>query len=309
VDRGGVDHALVEAVCALIDRHQIDILHSSEFRSNVIALLARRRRRVLLVATAHGWIANDLRGVVYRLADKAVLRMFDRVLLVSRAMRALVPRWWLPDSRTRVLQNALVLEQYGRGAAARGARDPHSMHFLNVGRLSIEKDQDALLRAFARVAARHPAARLTIAGKGPLEAALRALARSLGIEAKVDFPGYIADMTSLYAQADLVVQSSRTEGMPNVILEAAFLKVPILATDVGGTREVVEHGSSGWLIPPNSESELEQGMESFIARRAEFARMADAAHGKLVREFSFRARTDNLMRHYAELMAERGGRS
>jgi glycosyltransferase involved in cell wall biosynthesis len=221
-----------------------------------------------------------------------------------------VPRWWLTNRRVRVLHNALVLEQYGRGAAERGARNHgDGLHFLNVGRLSMEKDQDALLRAFARVAARHPQARLTIAGKGPLEGMLRELARSLGIESRVSFPGYIADMPTLYAQTDLVVQSSRTEGMPNVILEAAFLKVPILATDVGGTREVVEHQRSAWLIPPHSEQALEQGMETFIAQRAEFARMAEVAHQKLVREFSFRARTEMLTRHYHELLAERTTRS
>ncbi len=310
LDQGGVSAALLDRVSELLTRYSIDILHTSEFRSNVIALLCRRRRRGLrIVTTAHGWIANDLRGRVYRVADKLLLRLFDRVLLVSRAMRALVPRWWLPEKRVRVLVNALVLEQYGNGSAARGDRNQGSgLHFLNVGRLSIEKDQDALLRAFARVAARHPSARLTIAGKGPLEAPLRELAQSLGMEGRVSFTGYVADMPALYAQTDLVVQSSRTEGMPNVILEAAFLKVPILATDVGGTREVVDHARSGWLIPPHSESALEEGMERFIASRAEFARMADLAHEKLVREFSFRARTDRLTQLYTELIAEHESR-
>src|SRR5690606_24025207 len=96
-DRGGVDKELIAAIGRLIEELQIDVLQSSEFRSNVYALLtARRYPHVKLVATSHGWIANDLRGRIYRFLDKLLLPRFDRVIFVSHAMRRLVPRWWLP---------------------------------------------------------------------------------------------------------------------------------------------------------------------------------------------------------------------
>lgn len=307
-DRPGLDHRLVDDIVALIDRHRIDILHTSEFRSNVLSLLCRRRRKVLAVSTAHGWIANDLRGRIFRVADKTLLRSFDAVILVSHAMRKLVPRWWLPQARTHVLHNALVLESYGREILEsqrrpRAAGEP--LRFLNVGRLSPEKGQHLLLQAFAAAAAEHPHIELLFAGIGPLEESLRHAARELGIADKVVFLGYVADMPALYAKSDVVVQSSFTEGLPNVILEAAYLRMPIVATAVGGTAEVVEHERSAWLIEPRSLAQLTDGLKRFAADPAHFRRMADSAHGHILANFSFAARTEKLTVLYENLV---GGR-
>lgn len=304
-DRGGVGRELVERIVALMEQLQIDVLHTSEFRSNVLAILCRRRRPVKIVTTAHGWIANDLRGRIYRLADKFFMPRFDATILVSRAMRALVPRWWQPDSRTHVLPNALVLGSYGRDVLSQPrARsvDPRGAVLVNIGRLAPEKGQELLLRAMAALAPDYPLLRLKFAGIGPLEARLRELAAELAIADRVEFLGYIADMPRLYADVDLVVQSSFTEGMPNVILEAAYLRVPIVATAVGGTAEVVEHGRSAWLLPPHSLDALVQGIRQFLTRRADFVAMGDAAHDNVRRNFSFDVRTQNLVAIYQRLL-------
>ena len=303
-DQRGIAAELVDRIVELIDRLQIDVLHTSEFRSNVLALLVRRRRPIKLACTAHGWIANDLRGRVFRAADKFVLPRFDVVFLVSQATRSLVPRWWLPDRRVQVLPNALVLGVYGREIVEtpRPKRDTSAgATVLNVGRLSPEKGQDLLLRAIAALAPRYPKLKLQFAGIGPLEQELRTLAASLGIADRVEFLGYIDNMPKLYADIDLVVQSSFTEGMPNVILEAAYLRVPIVATAVGGTAEVVEHGKGAWLIPPHSLDALTSGIERYLRDPDGFARMGDAAHARVCAEFSFDVRTRKLMDVYERL--------
>lgn len=307
-DRPGLDKRLVGDILELIDRHRIDILHTSEFRSNVLSLLCRRRSNLITVSTAHGWIANDLRGRIFRVADKMVLRQFDAVILVSHAMRRLVPRWWLPQSRAHVLHNALVLESYGREilTAGRPQRDPNApVRLLNVGRLSPEKGQHLLLQAFATVLKEHPRTELVFAGIGPLEDSLRTTAQQLGIQDNVVFRGYVSDMPALYAECDLVVQSSFTEGLPNVILEAAYLRMPIVATAVGGTAEVIEHGRSGWLIKPHSLAELTDGLRRFLDDPAHFRTMADRGHGDVREKFSFDARTEALTALYRQLMDRR----
>lgn len=303
-DAGGLDDRLRDDIIATIDRHKIDILHSSEFRTRVLAQMCRLRRRICMVTTAHGWIANSPRRKLVRFVDKSLLRLFDQVILVSDAMRKLVPRWWLSDDRARVLHNALVLRAYGRDVLQHPRRpvDTKSkITLLNVGRLSPEKGQDMLLRAAHRLLPRWPGLHVRIAGIGPLEAALRELARSLQMEDRVEFTGYIADMPSLYFDSDLLVQSSYTEGLPNVILEAAFLKVPIVATAVGGTAEVVRHRQSAWLIRPDLD-ELADGIEQFLTRPDDFATMASRAHEDVIAHFSFDVRTERLMQLYESLV-------
>ncbi len=302
-DRGGLDQELVAQIVALIDELKIDVLHTSEFRSNVMGLLARRQRPVKLVATVHGWIANDLRGRVYRTIDKMLLRSFDAAIFVSEATRRLIPRWWLPAGRTQVLHNGLVLEKYGREtvSAPRRPLDPDNITLLNVGRLSPEKGQDLLLQAIAPLAARHRGLHLKFAGTGPEEQRLRALAQSLGIGDRVHFLGYIHDMPALYADVDLLVQSSLTEGLPNVIVEAAYLRVPMVATRVGGTAEVIRHGESGWLIEAGDVDAIRSGIETFLGRTEEFVAMAERASRRIVEGFSISVRTQRLSEFYERI--------
>ncbi len=304
-DRGGLDENLIAQIVRLMEELDIDILHSSEFRSNIMAQLARRRRRVKLVCTVHGWIVNTTRGRIYRFIDKVLLRRLDSVLFVSGATRALVPRWWLPDSRTGVLHNGLVLGKYGAEmvSAPRRPVDSRNVTLLNVGRLSPEKGQDLLLQAMAPLIARYPGLTLKIAGTGPEEARLRALAQSLGLGDRVHFLGYIDDMPKLYADVDLLVQSSLTEGLPNVIVEAAYLRVPILATRVGGTDEVVEHGMSGWLIGAGDVSAIRAGLEAFLENPQRFVAMGESAQRRIVEGFSIAVRTGKLTEFYRRVCA------
>lgn len=304
VDNGGLRGGIVDRIASLVDELGCDILHSSELKSNVLAVLVRRRRDVRLVTTVHGWIANDWRGRVYRYVDKTLLRLFDRVIFVSTAVRESVPRWWVSECRGRVVRNALAVNTYGAGHVGKRRREcgeGGTINVLNVGRLSPEKGQRLLLEAFAAVARERPDLRLLIAGTGPLEADLRALARALGVETQVEFLGYVDDMPALYARTDLVVQTSFTEGLPNVILEAAFLKVPILATRVGGTDEVVIDGRTAKLITPRSRDELEGGLREFLADPVRFTRMAERASEDVGSRFSFVARTNELCSIYEEL--------
>jgi glycosyltransferase involved in cell wall biosynthesis len=307
VDDGSSLQAVVEQVTSLIDSQRIHILHTSEFRSSLVALLCGRRYPILHVRTVHGWISNDLRGAVKAGIDRALLRSCDRVILVSEALRDRLPSWWVPDSRVRILHNALVLEHYENVPPRDDLHRENETEvvLLSVGRLSLEKGQPLLLEALARLAPVHAGLRVLFAGVGPLESRLRAMADGLGINKRVKFLGYVNDMTSLYSSASLVVQSSSTEGLPNVILEAACLGVPVVATDVGGTREVIEHGVSGWLIRPKSVEHLVAGIEHFLHHRVRFTEMALVAQSRIRKDFSFKARTAAQTSLYEELSRAR----
>ena len=290
-DSPGFSWNIVDSIVDLMDQLDIQVLHTSDLRSNIYGLLARRRRcSVAVVCTAHGWIANTPLRRLMRLLDKALLRAFDRVIFVSHATRDLVPQWWIPDDRSTILHNALPLATYGRAHGDRRRVVPDSARqvvLLNVGRLSPEKGQDLLLFAVARLIHDYPGILLRFAGIGPMEDRLRALAADLGLTGQVEFLGYVPDMPSLYAEADLVVQSSLTEGLPNVILEAAFLEVPVVATDVGGTREVIEHCHGGWLIEPGSVDALADGVRWFLEHTHEANSMTISARRRVIESFSF----------------------
>jgi glycosyltransferase involved in cell wall biosynthesis len=130
---------------------------------------------------------------------------------------------------------------------------------------------------------------------------LRQESQRLGIADRVDLLGYVDDMPRLYAGIDLVVQSSFTEGLPNVMLETAYLGIPVVATDVGGTREVIQHGTTGWLVAPGSLEALVGGIRRFLCEPTAFARMAASGRARIEAEFSLAARTQRQTGIYAEI--------
>jgi len=139
---------------------------------------------------------------------------------------------------------------------------PNPFRWIAVGRLSPVKDYPTLLRAFAQLSG-EPS--LAIAGAGPDETALRALAAQLGIAARVQFAGFQTEVTPLLEQADAFVLSSRWEGLPVSVLEAEAARLPIVATDGAGTREAMLPGETGLLVPVGDVGALARAMAAIMA--------------------------------------------
>lgn len=148
--------------------------------------------------------------------------------------------------------------------------------WLAAGRMDAVKDYPTLLRAFARTPA---AARLLIAGAGPLKQALRQFARDLGIAERVRFLGFQADLLGWIRAADGFVQASLWEGLPMAILEASACGLPVVATGVPGTREAVRDGQTGLLAAAQSAAALADAMLR-VARAPESVRYAMGAAGR-----------------------------
>jgi glycosyltransferase involved in cell wall biosynthesis len=131
---------------------------------------------------------------------------------------------------------------------------------VTVARLSPEKDLANLLRAVALVVSKAPEFRLDIAGDGPCRTELQALAAELKLASQVRFLGEVRDIAKLLGQARLFVLPSQTEGISLTILEAMARGLPVLATNVGGTPEIVVSGTSGLLVPPRDPVALAEGI-------------------------------------------------
>lgn len=290
----------------------IDLIHGHELRSNLYGLWAARSLRVPVVATAHGWIANDLRGTVYTAMDKFLLRFCDGVITVSKLIKGQLRRVGLPERKLTVVQNTLPTADYVADPADRAFRDElgvvdDTLVLGKIGRLSAEKDQALLFRALRRVVDAGIDAVLVLVGIGPDEEALRALAAELGLADRVFFLGFRKDMHCIYNGLDLVVQSSYTEGMPNVILEAMAMQVPVVATAVGGTPELIDDGVHGLLAPPRDANALAERLQTALRDPEARSRMAAAARERVEREFDSAVRLDRMAAFYQRLGAMESG--
>lgn len=309
-ESGPLDPGVVKQVLRLIDQYEVDVIHTHEFRSNVIGLVCARLRRLPVVATCHGWIANNVKGRIRVFLDRLTLYFLDHIIVVSKRLQSQLTSQGIGQARITTLPNAVAFENFIRTQnnnsfrAELGVQSGTAL-LANIGRLSPEKGQAEFIRAAVSVARVFPDIRFILIGIGPDQASLEQLALDSGIADKVVFCGYRSDMSRIYSSLDLVVQSSFTEGMPNVILEAAAMEIPVIATRVGGTSEIIEHGVSGTLVRPGETEELAAAMLSFLRDRPKHLDMARRASQSVRQRFSYESRTEALKCVYDSLVKRR----
>lgn len=203
-----------------------------------------------------------------RLLYRLLYRHADRVICQSRAMADDLGReLGIREARLAVLPNPVDVEEIRRTAATSpGQWTGPGPHLLAVGRLSREKGFDLLLEALAAVRMRIPSADLAILGAGREESALNALRAQLGLQAAVRLAGRVACPYGYFQGATLFVLSSRYEGLPNALLEAAAAGLPIVAMpSSGGVVELLQGRPGVWLAPEVSVDALASTLQDALA--------------------------------------------
>jgi glycosyltransferase involved in cell wall biosynthesis len=248
----------------IIRQWRPDIIHSHMGHANLIARAARTLAPVpALVSTIHS--INDggpLRIAAYRLTNSLV----DRFTIISQvAAQHYISIGAVPKHRLQVIPNTVDIDRFRRRSAARqvirrelGLDD--AFIWLAVGRFEVAKDYPTMIAAFARLATERQKSHLVIAGEGSLRDLILTLIRERGLEQRVHFLGVRRDVPELLSSADGFVLSSAWEGMPVAVLEAAAVGLPVVATRVGGVPEVVEDGTTGYLVPPGDPASLTAAM-------------------------------------------------
>jgi glycosyltransferase involved in cell wall biosynthesis len=207
-----------------------------------------------------------------RLPVRPSMRRADAVIVPSGFLEAVFKRHGVA---TEVVPNIINLERF---SAATRIADADAPTILVARNLEPLYDNETALRAFAIVARSYPAARLVIAGSGPSRAALEQLARELGLADLVRFTGRVdnAGMAALYQDADLMLNPSTIDNMPNSLLEALASGVPVISTNVGGVPYMVEDGVTALLVPPRAPEAMAAAMLRLLAEPALAARLRAA---------------------------------
>lgn len=305
--RSSYDPRLIWEVAELVRTLDIDIVHAHEVKSDVIAFLAARIRPVPLVTTLHGWIGNGLKQRCLTALDKRIVRGFDQVIAVSREIYEELKAHGVPQDRLRLVHNAIVVERYVR-TGKRGAmavllgKTVAQPIIASIGRLSAEKGHADLVEALALVKKAGRKFTMVFIGDGPERERLARQVAALGLEDAVYMPGYIREPQALLEEVDLMVLPSHTEGLPNAALEALLMEVPVLATRVGGTPEVIVDGETGRLVSPRSPEQLAGAIQEFSDDSAAWKQMALRGREMVKEKFDFQARTRKIEAIYSGLL-------
>jgi glycosyltransferase involved in cell wall biosynthesis len=292
----------------IADRH-IDLIHAHDYKTNLLALLLAKKCGVTALSTVHGWTGHSARErYCYYPADKFVLARFPRLIAVSSDIARELIEHGAPPARVNTVLNAIDHRQFRRDpAAVAPARlalslAPDQIAIGAVGRLEPQKRFDLLLEAFAVLQLQNPKLRLVIAGDGSLRKALEDQRQALGLQNSVTLTGHITDVMALHHALDLFVQSSDYEGTPNSVLEAMAMETPIVATEAGGTAELIFDGEHGRVIPIGRVDRLISGMQAALADPVTTRTMADRARRRVEGELSFESRVRKVEGIYQEVL-------
>jgi glycosyltransferase involved in cell wall biosynthesis len=311
VRRPVVSPRLLARLTAELDRERPDLVQANGSDTLKYASLAKRRLRAPwpLVYRNIGTASQWLRYPAQRLWIRWLLRRVDGVASVSEASRRdFLRAYRVPASRVVMIPigtecGDLASRDERRSRLVRAAGiDGDPPIVVQVGSFTAEKNHRWMVEAFARVLERRPDARLVLIGDGPLMSVVTAAVAARGLDGPIRFLGAREDADELVGGADLLVLPSLTEGLPGVVLEAAAREVPAVANDVGGVREVIEDGRTGYVVPVGDQAALVDRVVGLLEDPALARRMGAAARTRICERFDLRHVVDAFERWYRELL-------
>lgn len=309
--RNKVDYHRLAGLSRLLRHERIDVLHTHKFGSNVSGVVIGKACRVpVVVAQEHSWSYEG--QPLRRLLDGRVVgRLADAFVAVSQADRdCMISVEGVPAHKTRVIPAAYVpraVVSHGDLRAELGLRPGTPLYGI-AANLRPEKAIDVLLEAHARVLADVADAHLVIAGDGPSRAGLEQRAAELRIAEHVSFLGQREDVDAILTSFDLAALSSDREGTPLLALECMAHGKALVATDVGGIRDVVDDGVTGLLVPRRDPDALAAAIVGLLCDHGRGASLGAAARHRLD-AFTIEAVAGRFATLYDELLARARSRS
>jgi glycosyltransferase involved in cell wall biosynthesis len=273
-----------------IHRHLIQIVHTYGFYPNVFAVPAARIAGAsIVVASIRD--RGDILTPMQRWIQKLVCRLADCVLVNAEAIReALIGQGYRPGNIV-VIRNGVAASRPGtreNGAALRlelGVPASAPLVFV-FSRLNTMKGLEYFIEAAALVAGKVSEARFLIVGDGGRRTELEAHARRLGLENRVIFTGFRTDVPELLSEAAVSVLPSLSEGLSNSLLESMAAGVPVIAANIGGNPEIIEHDVSGLLVPVRDSAALAAAMGRLLDDPLLAARFGEAGRQRVAEVFS-----------------------
>jgi len=296
----------------IIKQFNPDIVCSHGFKSCFFMVLIKYWIGCKLISFSRGWTAENLKIKFYNSLDRILIRRSNKIVAVSHSQARLLKKSGLDPSSISVIENCETLstlheQNHHESSAFRtknGISDDARL-ILVAGRLSPEKDPLNALRAFIDGVSTEVAdAHLVFAGDGPQLAMLEQQAKQLNCGDRIHFPGFCSDIYPLIQDSAVVVIPSQSEGMPNILIESMVLKVPLVATKVGGIPDVMQDGLSGLLVDPGDSDSLAVAINKVLLTPGLSKALTEGAKDVISLRFNSTKQTNDLITLYENVASE-----
>jgi glycosyltransferase involved in cell wall biosynthesis len=289
-ERGAFDLSIIPQLRSLVENLHPDVIWSNSVKSHFLVRFAGLSRSAKWIAFHHGYTAEDMKVLLYNQLDRWSLRAADRVITVCRPFAAELQSRGISPNRIHIQHmpirpfQPIASEQVASLRTQLAISDDVSV-LLSVGRLSFEKGHADLIRAFHALRQQKPCmpVHLVLVGDGPERSNLCSLCQRFELSAYVTLVGHQEDVRHYYAMADAFVLPSRSEGSPNVLLEAMSMGLPVVATSVGGIPELVRHGNDALLVDKGNVGALTAALSRVLEDKTLYGRLKGAGPKSILR--------------------------
>jgi glycosyltransferase involved in cell wall biosynthesis len=273
------------SIVKLVKKYDVRIVHCHDFKADVYGYLLKVLfPGIRFVSTIHGWIARRLRSLLYIKIDRAVLKKCDAVIAVSQNIEQTAKGYGI--QKLHLIQNSIRLDRWKPGEST---KSPGHFRIGFIGRISKEKGPADFVHAAKKIITQYPVCEFFVAGNGPEEGQMKTLVNQLGLGGHFHFFGHLDEnrLYDLYQKLDLLLLTSYTEGIPMAVLEASAMKVPVVATNVGGVSEVITHNVNGLLAEAGDIDSIAKNVLLIINNREVAEKFAE--NGRRIVETNFSA--------------------
>ncbi len=279
-----------------------DIIHAHSAKAHTISALSKRFHRKPVVYTRRVDYLPKKNPIT-----KLKYRLTDRVVAISEAVREILERE-LPflNGKVSVIHSAVDVEEINRGLNLKKVREIKEKFggkplIGTLAALTEQKDIPNLISAAEIVLRELLSAKFVVFGEGKLRKSLEKLIEEKGLKEKFILYGFVKDVPNYTKALDLFVLPSKNEGLGSSLLIAMALKIPVVATAVGGTVEAVKDGETGILVPPENPKALSEGILKLIKDRELRERLTENAFSLILKKFSVSAMVDSYVELYREV--------
>ncbi len=291
-----------------IKSNDIAVLCTHDYRSDFIARQVRKRSSIKWIAFSRGWTRENMKVRFYHWLDKKFIKSADHIVAVSGKQGEWLEQTGIKKEKITVIHNAIDPSLFDN-------IDPVNLHekysipdenkiIIGAGRFSTEKGQLEFIKSFRNIVDKTSKASKVILifyGDGPDYEKAKELVSKLKLDDNVILPGYDKNVIGCIKGADVLVNPSLSEGLPNIVLEGMALKKPVIATSVGGVPEIITHMETGYLVPASDSEAIVEGILFLLNNTEHCLKFAEKAYRFIIDECSFECQNEKLCKLYASL--------
>lgn len=303
--RGRFDWRVIDQLVRVIRERQIQVIHTHGYKSDILGLLAARRAGITCVSTPHGFSGN----VGFKLATfirigTFMLRYFDAVVPLSEELVEDMQRFSVPKAKTRFIRNGVDLKEIDAALLALPERKTERAEKVIgfIGQMIPRKGVQHLLHAFDRLYQNDTSLRLQLLGDGTQRPELERIAAELPSHDAIAFLGFRSDRLELLADFSLFVMTSSLEGIPRCMMEAMAVGIPVVAFDIPGVDQLIEHEVTGLLAPLGDVAALAESCRRVLTEPELAAKLTQKARQKIDDLYSARRMASEYETLFAQLL-------